>query len=63
MIGFSDDELRTFVELTARAIDLAIPPASMPEVLRNAATLAAHAERVMRCELPADADTVPPSAP
>lgn len=63
MIGFSDDDLRTFVELTARAIDLAIPPASMPEVLRNVATLGLHAERVMTCGLPADADSAPQFAP
>lgn len=54
MIRLGEPEMGLFVDLTAKALDLPISPASRASVLANVRILADHAARVMALELPAE---------
>lgn len=52
MMGLDARELTLFVELSAKALELPIPPEFLPGVLANAQILSDHAQRVLAFALP-----------
>ena len=52
LLELNEDEWKTYVQLTARAIELPIPESSMPGVIKTLMTTASVARPLLEIDLP-----------